>query len=142
MHEDVLDPGRAAAAGAALGQLACALPEGGLLVSASRLVEFNVRAPILIAPGLFRLDLTPQEETLGVLTRPLCSHPIHWRADQSTWDGYRDAGAVAPLELHGLFELPDGPLTCWLHILSFTDRDAAAVHFVAKAELRVAQPVR
>ena len=142
MHEDVLDPGRAAAAGAALGQLACALPEGGLLVSASRLVEFNVRAPILIAPGLFRLDLTPQEETLGVLTRPLCSHPIHWRADQSTWDGYRDAGAVAPLELHGLFELPDGPLTCWLHILSFTDRDAAAVHFVAKAELRVPQPVR
>ena len=53
--------GRAATAGAALGQLACALPEGGLLVSASRLVEFNVRAPILIAPGLFRLDLTPQE---------------------------------------------------------------------------------
>ncbi len=32
--------------------------------------------------------------------------------------------------------VPDGPLTAWLHILSFTDRDAAAVHFVAKAELR------
>ena len=140
MREDVLEPGRAAAAGAAFGQLACALPGGGLLISASRLVEFNVRATILLAPGLFRLDLTPQEETLGVLTRPLCSHPIHWRADQSTWDGYRDAGAVAPLELHGLFELPDGPLTCELLILSFTDRDAAAVHFVAKAELRVPAP--
>jgi hypothetical protein len=137
VREELLDPGRAAAAGAAFGQLACTLPDGGLLISASRLVEFNVRATILLAPGLFRLDLTPQEETLGVLTRPLTGHPVHWRADQSTWDGYRDAAGVAPLELHGLFDLPDGPLTGWLHIVSFTDRDAAAVHFVAKAELRV-----
>ena len=136
MHDELLDPDRAAAAGAALGQLACRLPDGGLLISASRLVEFNVRATILLAPGLFRLDLVPQEETLGVLTRPLGPHPTHWRADQSTWDGYRDAGETAPLELHALFELPDGPLAGWLHILSFTDRDAAAVHFVAKAEVR------
>ena len=140
MRDDVLDPGRAALAGAAFGQLASALPAGGMLISASRLVEFNVRATILLAPGLFRLDLTPQEETLGVLTRPLTSHPVHWRADQSTWDGYRDAGGVVPLELHALFELPDGPLTGWLHILSFTDRDAAAVHFVAKAEIREPAP--
>jgi len=138
--EDVLDPDRAAAAGAALGQLACVLPQGGLLISSSRLVEFNVRATILIAPGLFRLDLTPQEETLGVITRPLGGHPVRWRAGQTTWDGYRDADGVAPLELHALFELSDGPLACWLHILSFTDRDAAAVHFVAKAELRAPPP--
>jgi hypothetical protein len=140
VREDVLDPDRATAAGAALGQLACALPQGGLLISASRLVEFNVRATILIAPGLFRLDLTPQEETLGVLTRPLTDHPVHWRAEQSTWDGYRDAAGVAPLELHALWQLPDGPVAGWLHILSFTDRDAAAVHFVAKAELRLPAP--
>ena len=138
MREDVLDPDRAAAAGAAWGQQACVLANGGMLISSTRLVEFGVRAPILLAPGLFRLDLTPQEETLGVLTRPLTSHPVRWRADQSTWDGYRDAGETAPLELHALFELPDGPVTGWLHILSFTDRDAAAVHFVAKLELRAA----
>ena len=137
MREDVLDPDRAAAAGAAWGQQACLLRNGGMLISSTRLVEFNVRATILLAPGLFRLDLTPQEETLGVLTRPLTSDPVRWRADQSTWDGYRDAGGVAPLELHALFELPDGPVAGWLHILSFTDRDAAAVHFVAKAELRI-----
>jgi hypothetical protein len=138
--EDVLDPGRAAAAGAALGQLACTLGDGGLLVSASRLVELNVRATILLVPGLFRLDLTPQEETLGVLTRPLTDHRVHWRADQSTWDGYRDAEGVAPLELHALWQFPEGPLAGWLHILSFTDRDAAAVHFIAKVELRVPSP--
>ena len=138
MRDDLLDPDRAAAAGAAWGQHACALAGGGLLISSARLVEFNVRAPILLAPGLFRLDLTPQEETLGVLTRPLTDHPVQWRAEQSTWDGYREAGETAPLELHGRFELPDGPLAAWLHILSFTDRDAAAVHFVAKLELRAA----
>ena len=57
--------------GRALGQLAAALPGGGLLITASRLVEFGARAAILLAPGLFRLDLTPQEETLGLYPRPL-----------------------------------------------------------------------
>jgi len=142
VHEDVLDPGRAAAAGAALGQLASGLPDGGLLIAASRLVELNVHATVLLAPGLLRLDLTPQQETLGVITRPLTADPVRWRADQSAWDGYRDADAdgVAPLELHARFELPDGPLVARLHVLSFTDRDAAAVQFVAKAELRVPAP--
>ena len=63
---ELLSPDRAAAEGAALGQLACALDDGGLLITASRLVEFGARAAILLAPGLFRLDLTPQEETLGL----------------------------------------------------------------------------
>ena len=63
---ELLNPDRAAAEGAALGQLACELPGGGLLITASRLVEFGARAAILLAPGLFRLDLTPREETLGL----------------------------------------------------------------------------
>ena len=66
---ELLSPDRAAAEGAALGQLACELPGGGLLITASRLVEFGARAAILLAPGLFRLDLTPREETLGLYPR-------------------------------------------------------------------------
>ena len=46
------------------------LDGGGLLISSSRLIEFNCRAAILIAPGLFRFDLTPQQETLGVAAAP------------------------------------------------------------------------
>ena len=130
-----LDPERAAEAGAAFGQLACTLPGGGLLISAARLVEFNCRATILVAPALFRLDLTPQQETLGVVPRPLTEHPVHWRAQEGTWDGYREEDDT-PMELRGLFDLPDGPLLAWLHVLSFTDRDQGAVHFVAKAEVR------
>ena len=134
---DLLDPAPAAEAGAAIGQLASRLPDGGLLLSASRLVEINCRAAMLIAPGLFRFDLTPQQETLGVAPRPLGEHGLHWQAEEASWDAYRDqASKDAPLELRGLVNVPGDPILAWVHILSFTDRDAAAVHFVAKAELR------
>ena len=134
---DLLDPGAAASAGAAFGQLASRLDGGGLLISASRLVEFNCRAPILIAPNLFRFDLTPQQETLGVMPRPLGDHGLHWEAKESSWDAYRQqASRDAPLEMRGVIDLPGDPLLAWIHVLSFTDRDAGAVHFVAKAEIK------
>jgi hypothetical protein len=129
----LFDPDAAAEAGAAFGQRACTLAEGGLLISASRLVEFNFRAAILLAPGLFRLDFTPQEETLGVYPRALGGWEVEWRANEETWDGYRDAGGPKPIELLGIFE---AGLQAWIHVLSFTERDALATHFVAKAEIR------
>ena len=134
---DLLDPDRAAEAGAAIGQLASRLPDGGLLLSSSRLVEFNCRAAILIAPGLFRFDLTPLQETLGVAPRPLGEHSLRWQAEESSWDAYREQESrEAPLELRGLIDIPGDPLLAWVHVLSFTDRDAGAVHFVAKAEIK------
>ena len=134
---DLLDPDAAARAGAAFGQLATRLGGGGLLVSAARLVEFNCRATILIAPGLFRLDLTPQQETLGFAPRPLGDHALRWEADEASWDSYRDqASRDAPLELRGVVDIPGDPILAWVHVLSFTDRDAYAVHFVAKAEIK------
>ena len=136
---DLLDPDPAAEAGASIGQLATRLDGGGLLISASRLVEFNCRATILIAPRLFRFDLTPQQETLGVAPRPLGDHGLHWEAEQASWDAYRDqASKDAPLELRGVVDIPGDPLLAWVHVLTFTDRDASAAHFVAKAELRPA----
>jgi hypothetical protein len=134
---ELLSPDRAVAEGAALGQLACTLPDGGLLITASRLVEFGARAAILLAPGLFRLDLTPQEETLGLYPRTLGPWESEWRAGEESWDGYRDPSGPAPIELAGQFAVPGGPLAAWIHVLSFTERDALATHFVAKAEIRV-----
>ena len=134
---DVLDPDAAARAGASFGQLASRLDDGGLLLSSSRLIEYDCRASILIAPGLFRFDLTPQQETLGVAPRPLGEHGLHWEAEQASWDAYRDqASKDAPLELRGVVDIPGDPLLAWVHVLSFTDRDAGAVHFVAKAEIK------
>ena len=134
---DLLDPEEAARAGAAFGQLATRMDGGGLLISAARLVEFNCRAAILIAPGLFRFDLTPQPETLGVAPRPLGQHNLHWQAEESSWDAYRNPSSrEAPLELRGVVDVPGDPLLAWVHVLTFTDRDAGAVHFVAKAEIK------
>jgi hypothetical protein len=133
---DLLNPDRAAADGAALGQLACELPDGGLLITASRLVEFGARATILLAPGLFRLDFTPQEETLGLYPKTL-GPEAEWHANEQTWDGYRDPKGPAPIELRGTF---DNGLQVWIHVLSFTERDALATHFVAKAEIRLSVP--
>jgi hypothetical protein len=130
---ELLNPDRAAADGAALGQLACELPDGGLLITASRLVEFGARATILLAPGLFRLDFTPQEETLGLYPKTL-GPEAEWHANEQTWDGYRDPKGPGPIELMGTF---DNGLRVWIHVLSFTERDALATHFVAKAEIRV-----
>ena len=113
---DLLDPDAAARAGAAFGQLATRLGGGGLLVSAARLVEFNCRATILIALG---------------------EHARRWEADEASWDSYRDqASRDAPLELRGVVDIPGDPILAWVHVLSFTDRDAYAVHFVAKAEIK------
>ena len=134
---DLLDPDAAARAGAAIGQLATRLDGGGLLISSARLIEYNCRAAILIAPGLFRFDLTPLQETLGIAPRPLGDHGLRFQAEESTWDSYRDvASRDAPLELRGIVDIPDDPLLTWVHVISFTDRDAGAVHFVAKAEIR------
>ncbi len=134
---DLLDPDAAALAGASFGQLATRLDGGGLLISSSRLIEFNCRATILIAPGLFRFDLTPQQETLGLAPRPLGDHGLHWEADEASWDAYRDqASREAPMELRGVVDIPGDPLLAWVNVLSFTDRDAGAVHFVAKSEIK------
>ena len=134
---DLFDPGAAARAGASFGQLAARLAGGGLLISSSRLIEYNCRAAILIAPGLFRFDLTPQQETLGMAPRPLGEHSLHWEADEASWDAYRDPSKRdAPLELRGVIDLPGDPVLAWVNVLSFTDRDAGAVHFVAKAEMK------
>ena len=130
---ELLNPDRAAVEGAALGQLACELPGGGLLITASRLVEFGARAAILLAPGLFRLDFTPREETLGLYPKAFVED-VDWRANEQTWDGYRDPSGPGPIELMGIFSSIG--LQAWIHVLSFTERDALATHFVAKAEIR------
>jgi hypothetical protein len=130
---ELLSPERAVTEGAALGQLACTLADGGLLVTASRLVEFGARATVLLVPGLFRLDLTPQEETLGLYPKVLGPWAADWRAAEQSWDGYRDPSGPAPIELHGTF---GDACTAWVHVLSFTERDALATHFVAKTEVR------
>ena len=67
----------------------------------------------------------------------LGDHSLHWEAEEASWDAYREQKSRdAPLELRGVVNVPGDPLLAWVHVLSFTDRDAGAVHFVAKAEIK------
>lgn len=134
-REQVLDPAGPVAAGAALGQLATRLPDGGMVVSSSRTVEIGARAALVYVPGLFRFDLTPQHETLGVSLRAVVPVPVTWEADAETFDGFR-RGTGEPIMFRGRFELPDGPLGVWIQVMTVSDDDQGAAHIIAKAAVR------
>jgi hypothetical protein len=130
----LLDPQRAAAAGAPHGQLATALP-GGLRLSCHKLVEDAARATILLVPGLLRLDVRPVEDSLQVFSRAL--HPVipRWElvagiAEEDTTD--------EPYRLEWVVDAPLDPRPVRGRVaLSMTvDFDRGVAHFVAQAVFR------
>jgi hypothetical protein len=123
--------------GAAFGQLASRLPDGGVAVSAARLIERGTRAAVLYVPGLFRFDLTPGREAFTVSLRELCEAPMRWVADPETVDGFR-RGTREPMVFRGGINLPDAKLSIGLQALSAADEDQGAVHIVATAAVRMA----
>jgi YVTN family beta-propeller protein len=138
-NTNVLNPAAAAAAGARHGQLASGLPGGGLALSCHKLVEDGARTLILLAPGLFRLDVRPVEDTLQVMTRSLHELPIRWATEeldeQHLGRGYADRAepSVLVFRLH----LPAEPeIGGRLRIASTADRAAGVSHFVAHAIVR------
>jgi hypothetical protein len=138
---DLLDPAAAAAAGAIHGQLASALPEGGMALSAHKLVDDGARTLLLIAPGLFRLDVRPVDDTLQVMTRSLHELPITWAAEQVSEEhlgrGYADRAEPSTLAFR--LHLPvDPPIGGRVQLASTADRAAGLTHFVAHAVLRAA----
>jgi ribosomal protein L11 methyltransferase len=64
--------------GALLGQLATRLPnDGGLALSSGRELPTGARVAVLLAPGLFRVDLRHLEDTLKISVRNLSGSPIY-----------------------------------------------------------------
>lgn len=133
---EVLEPERVVAAGA-LGQLATRLPDGGMVISSSRTVEAGSRAALVYVPSLFRFDVTPQHETLGVAMRALVPVPSRWEADADTFDGFRRAGAE-PVSFRGGYDLPDGTISIRIEAMAVPDDDQGAAHFVVKTVVRPA----
>jgi hypothetical protein len=140
---DLLDPVAAAAAGAIHGQLASALPEGGLALSGHKLVDDGARTLLLIVPGLFRLDVRPVEDTLQVMTRSLHDLPIAWAAEELPEEhlgrGYAERSEPSTLAFR--LHLPvDPPIGGRVQLASTADRAAGLTHFVAHAIIRSAAP--
>jgi hypothetical protein len=130
---DPLDADRAAEAGATFGQIATRPAWGGLVVASARFVEHGVRSTVLLVPGLFRVDLCPSPETLGLQLRELSSHKTTWQATPDTWDLLRKADTHDPITLRGEFELPGRTLAADLRLIMIGDTEAGGAYLSARA---------
>ena len=135
----VLDPAPAALAAARHGQLASGLPGGGLALSCHKLVEDGARVMMLLAPGLFRLDVRPLEDTLQVMTRSL-SPGARWgsaTADASDY-GHKAEATQEPAVAGFTFvaELAPHPVLARIALRSTVDRERGLTHLVAQAIVR------
>jgi hypothetical protein len=141
----LLDPAPAMAAGRAHGQLATALADGGLVLSAHKLVEVGARALLLIAPGLFRFDARPGEDSLQVMTRALGVVTPNWAPEENPPKDYGNPWAFdeAPYRASWRFTV-DGPpaLEGRVQLLTTLDSAAGVRHFSVHAVVREAGRMR
>jgi hypothetical protein len=130
----LLDPSRAASAGAPHGQLATALA-GGLRLSCHKLVEDAARATILLVPGLLRLDVRPLEDSLQVFARALHPVPPRWELIGGTAD---ETATDEPYRLEWRVDAPldPRPVRGRVIVTMTVDFDHGVAHFVAQAVLR------
>ena len=139
----VLDPGPAAAAGARHHQLASGLPGGGLALSCQKLVEDGARVMLLLAPGLFRLDVRPREDTLQVMTRSL-REGARWGTSPEAATDYGRKADETPEPSRADFtffaEVGEQAVLARVMLLSTIDRERGVTHFVAHAILREVDP--
>jgi len=139
----VLDPAAAADAGARHGQLASGLPGGGLALSCHKLVEDGARVMMLLAPGLFRLDVRPVEDTLHVMTRSLVEG-ARWGSEAADATDYGRKAEETPEPARAAFtfyaELDPLPVLARMTLWSTVDRERGLTHFVAQAIVRVVEP--
>ena len=134
---DLLDPGGAAVAGAAHGQIASHMPGGGLVLSGHKMVEEGARALLLYAPGLLRVDVRPLPDGLQVIPRVLVDAGLHWEVEESAMTDYgktaRETPQPAQVEFRFALTTDPSPIGGRL-LLSFTrGREHGPSHFVGHA---------
>jgi hypothetical protein len=112
------------------GQLTSELAGGGLALSCAKPIEEGARAALLLAPGLFRLDVTPREDTLKIGVRNLSRGPCEWA------DGGQPLVVLAfdgpAISAHTLRIDVDGRRASVL-ISATRDPEHGRMHFVAQA---------
>jgi hypothetical protein len=141
----LLDPTAAAEAGATHGQLASGLVGGGLALSCHKLIEDGARAMMLIAPGLFRLDVRPVEDTLQVMTRSLHATPARWGTDEAPATQYGKKLDETPepyrVEFSYYLDITPAAILARITLASTVDRERGLTHFVAQAVVREASGI-
>jgi hypothetical protein len=139
----LLDPVAAGRAAERHHQLASGLPGGGLALSCQKLVEDGARVMLLLAPGLFRLDVRPVEDTLQVMTRSL-HEGARWGTEPAAATDYGRRAEETPEPSRADFtffaDLQPRAVLGRIMLLSTVDRDRGLTHFVAHAILREVAP--
>jgi len=131
---ELLSPEPAARAGRAFGQVVSSGDGGALLLASARVIEQDVRATVLIVPGLFRIDLEPRRDAAAVHLRALTRHPSGWSAaDEHNRGEHGDTLGFA-----GTFDLPGGRLLAQARIALIADDDLDAVFASSRATVRPA----
>jgi hypothetical protein len=135
-----LDPARANEVGTAHGQLATPLPDGGMALSAHKLVEEGARALLLYVPEMLRIDVRPLEDTLQVIPRELRDVPAHWQAEDAAFTEYGKTAEETPqpaiVRFQLLLETEPLPIGGRL-LLSYTrECEHGPTHFVGHIILR------
>jgi hypothetical protein len=143
----LLDPAAATRAAAGHGQLASGLPGGGLALSCHKLVEDGARVMMLLAPGLFRLDVRPVEDTLQVMTRSL-HEGARWGTEPAAATDYGRKAEETPEPARAEFTFfavlepraGGGGILARISLASTVDRERGVTHFVAQAIVRESEP--
>ena len=130
----VLDCDRIAEAGAAFNQQAARMSGGGIVAAAPRFIEYGARATVLLVPGLFRVDLQPMQETLGLHVRALGPDPVRWEADPEAWDTYR-RDSSEPMQFRGSVDFAGQPLGIEVRAIMITDTEAGGIYLSARAAI-------
>ncbi len=124
-------------AGAAHGQLASGLPDGGLALSGHKIVEEGARALVLYVPGLMRVDVCPLEDGLQVIPRVLGDAGLRWEVEEAALTEYGKTAQETPQPAQVEFRfaiLRDPHPVAGRLLLSFTrGREHGPSHFVAHA---------
>lgn len=120
-------------AGRAFGQIAATGDGGTLMVAAARAIEQEHRATVLLVADLFRIDLEPHGDSLGVHLRALGDHHCQWTSTPETIDALDRGRPMEPLSFEGHFDLADGPLHAVIKLLVVGDEDLQAVYVSARA---------
>jgi hypothetical protein len=96
MSAGLLDPAATDGFGRVHGQIATALRGGGLVLSSQKVVQHAWRVPLLMLPGVLRVDIRAYGDSVQIVLRPLDPHAA-WGAERtqvSPWDKRREQAEV------------------------------------------------
>lgn len=135
--EVLFDCDRIVEAGAAFHQAAGRPAWGGLVINSARFVEFGTRATVLYVPDLFRLDLQPVQDTVGIQLRSLCARNIDWQADPESFDPLREGEQARASEFQGLVDLPGARIGIKMRVFNILDAEAGGTYIASRAAVAV-----